>query len=126
MMSVSSSRPIWPARMASMRVHRRGQSACGRSKWRPRLSRVIWRTCLPSRSEATSRWVEYDSLVDSFRVAVLRIKMPRPLGRAGGRRPRGTKRLLDYKEKLGGDVCNINQLKLFCYGKIVLGLYKLV
>ncbi len=26
--------------------------------WRPRLSRVIWRTCLPMRSEATRRNVK--------------------------------------------------------------------
>ena len=47
----SGSMPACPARRASMRVHRRGQSLWGRSNWRPRLSRVIWRTCLPVRSE---------------------------------------------------------------------------
>ena len=39
--SVSGRRPACPARRAPMRMQRRGQSALGRSKWRPRLRRVI-------------------------------------------------------------------------------------
>jgi hypothetical protein len=71
---------------------------------------VIWRTCLPERSEATRRWVEYDSVVDLFRVAVLRINMARILGCTAGRRQGVSNILWHYKENPESDARYINML----------------
>src|ERR1019366_9368578 len=91
--SGSGSMPACPASKASIRAHRRGQSLRGKTNWRPRLSRVIWRTCLPERSEVTRRKVTLDSLADLFRVAVLRMNM---VGRWGWRRGRSMGSLQYY------------------------------
>ena len=43
----SASRDAWPDKMSSMRAHNGGHWTWGMSKWRPRLSRVRWRTVFP-------------------------------------------------------------------------------
>ncbi len=83
-----SSRDRWGARMRSTRAHSAGQPPRGRATWRPRLSRVRWRTLEPQRTERTRRWVKWGSWpLARGRVGVRRtnrLRWEQALGRESG------------------------------------------
>ena len=68
---------------------------------------------MPARSEATRRCVKYVSLVDLFRVFVLRMNMPQAC-RARRRRVNGVREILwHYRENPVPNPCDINWLAKF-------------
>src|SRR5664279_3728095 len=89
-----------PSSRASIRAQRRGQSDWGKSNRRPRLSRVIWRTCLPVRSEVTRRYVKYVSLADLLRVAVFADEHDARIAERGARVKWALPRIWHYKQRL--------------------------